>query len=52
MQYIFNRTANRVDLSAFSPVCLPIDDNESPVGKDGHVYGKEKQFSMNAAIDD
>ena len=33
-------TEERVDLSVFSPVCLP-DVGEAFVDHDGHVYGKQ-----------
>ena len=33
----------RVDLSKFTPVCLP-SDTISLTGKDGHIYGEEIVF--------
>ena len=35
-------TEERVDLSVFSPVCLP-DIGESFVDQNGHVYGEQHQ---------
>ena len=40
-------TDSRVDLSVFSPVCLP-DVGEGFVNQDGHVYGE--QFSDMAGL--
>ena len=34
-------TEERVDLSVFSPACLPNID-ESFVGQNGHVYGEQR----------
>ena len=44
LTYPFNNqlTEERVDLSVFSPVCLP-GLGESFVEKNGHVYGKQRQ---------
>ena len=35
-------TEDRVDLSVYSPACLP-DVGESFVGQNGHVYGEQRQ---------
>ena len=35
-------TEERVDLSVFSPACLP-DIGESFVDQNGHVYGEQRQ---------
>ena len=35
-------TEDRVDLSVFSPACLP-DIGESFVDQKGHVYGEQRQ---------
>ena len=32
----------RVDLSVYSPACLP-DSSSNPVGQNGHVYGEKKE---------
>ena len=44
LTYPFNNqlTEERVDLSVFSPACLP-GLGESFVEKNGHVYGKQRQ---------
>ena len=38
-------TEERVDLSVFSPVCLP-DIGESFVDQNGHVYGEQRHQPM------
>ena len=35
-------TEERVDLSVFSPACLP-SNSSSLVGQEGHVYGEQRQ---------
>ena len=35
-----------MDLSVFSPACLPDNNEESFVGEEGHVYGKSAQPTM------
>ena len=40
-------TENRVDLSVFSPACLP-SNSSSLVGQEGHVYGEQRQPIRNA----
>ena len=41
-------TEERVDLSVFSPACLPDNKEASFVGQEGHVYGE--QLSQTAMI--
>ena len=40
-------TEDRVDLSVFSPACLP-SNSSSLVGQEGHVYGEQRQPLRNA----